>query len=98
MAENGYKTQTTFWEDFSIADRFGMAAIQDTYNRAFDEWKDNITYLTELVMVLNHKIFAWYKKNQKVASLYNNLWEQADQWAIENLKGSDLDYYERTLD
>lgn len=98
MAENGYKTQTTFWEDFSIADRFGMAAIQDTYNRAFDEWKDNITYLTELVMVLNHKIFAWYKKNQNVASLYNNLWEQADQWAIENLKGSDLEYYERALD
>ena len=24
MQENGYELQTTFWEDFSIADRFGL--------------------------------------------------------------------------
>lgn len=28
MRENGYELQTTFWEDFSIADRFGLSAIQ----------------------------------------------------------------------
>ena len=30
----GYKPQTTFWQDFSIADRFGATAVQDTFNRA----------------------------------------------------------------
>ena len=30
MLENGYELQTTFWNDFSIADRFGLSAIQDT--------------------------------------------------------------------
>ena len=35
MAENGYNVQTTFWEDFSAADIFGLSAIQDTFNRAF---------------------------------------------------------------
>lgn len=30
----GYKPQTTFWQDFSIADRFGATAMQDTFNRA----------------------------------------------------------------
>lgn len=32
MAENGYNVQTTFWEDFSAADIFGLSAIQDTFN------------------------------------------------------------------
>lgn len=36
MHENGYELLTSFWEDFSIADQFGLKAIQDTYNRAFE--------------------------------------------------------------
>lgn len=39
LTEFGDEVQTTFWEDFSIADHFGLNAIQDTYNRAFAEWK-----------------------------------------------------------
>lgn len=31
MQENGYETQTTFWEDFSNADKFGESAIRDTF-------------------------------------------------------------------
>ena len=60
MAENGYELQTTFWSDFSIADRFGLSAIRDTFDRAFEEWKENYKYLTELVLVLNHKIWQYY--------------------------------------
>ena len=51
--EIGYTPQTTFWEDFSIADPFGLEAVQDTFNRAFEEWKSDHIYLTELVLVLN---------------------------------------------
>lgn len=29
-----YECQTTFWEDFSIAETFGEEAIRDTYKRA----------------------------------------------------------------
>ena len=29
-----YECQTTFWEDFSIAEAFGEEAIRDTYKRA----------------------------------------------------------------
>ena len=39
MKENGNEVKTTFWEDFSIAERFGLSAIQDTFNSAFKEWK-----------------------------------------------------------
>lgn len=54
----GYKPITTFWDDFSIADNFGIDAVCDTYNRAFQEWKTDYKYLTELVMVLNWKIWS----------------------------------------
>lgn len=62
-SELGYRPITTFWEDFSIADKFGNEAVNDTFKRAFTEWKGNYAYLTEMVMVLNHKIWQWYKKN-----------------------------------
>lgn len=93
LAETGYVCQTTFWEDFSIADRFGIASVKDTYNRAFNEWKSNHIFLTELVLVLNHKIWAWYETNRDLAQVYNDLWEQARDYAEENLEGDELSYY-----
>lgn len=97
-AMTGYKPITTFYEDFSIADMFGIAAIKDTYNRAFKEWKGNYKYLTELVMALNWKIWEHYERNDKYAELYNDLWGTTAEWAVENLKGDELRYYYRTTD
>lgn len=94
----GYEPKTTFWKDFSIADKFGIDAIKDTYKRAFEEWKENYIYLTELVMVLNHKIWEWYGKNEAIAQVYNDLWEKTDAYACENLKGDELDYFYLTTD
>lgn len=94
----GYKQITTFFEDFSIADNFGVGAIQDTFKRAFKEWRTDYKYLTELVMVLNWKIWQWRGKNERYALLYNGLWQQADEWACENLKGEELSYFYRTTD
>lgn len=94
----GYKPKTTFWQDFSIAERFGTNAVKDTYRRAFEEWKTDYIYLTELVMVLNWKIWQHYEHNEELATLYNNLWETADAWACENLIGKELDYFYNTTD
>ena len=96
--QTGYKCFTTFIQDFDIAEKFGADAIRDTYKRAFDEWKGNAKYLTELIMVLNWKIWYWYEQNQEMARLYTEIWEQADEWACNNLKGEDLQYYLRTTD
>ena len=93
------RISTTFWMDFSIADRFGIAAVKDTYRRAFKEWKSNVKYLTELVMVLNHKIWQHYEAgHEDLAKVYNTLWMTADNWAVENLKGEDLTYYYTVTD
>ena len=89
---------TTFWQDFSIADIFGKSAVQDTFNRAFKEWKKDYRYLTDLVMVLNHKIWQWYEKNDDLARLYNDLWEKAANYAENHLKDDELSYYYRVTD
>ena len=94
----GYEQKTTFGMDFSIADKFGIAAIKDTYKRAFNAWKNNHVYLIELVMVLNHKIWQWYEKSESVAIVYNTLWEEADLWAKENLKDKELEYFYNVTD
>lgn len=97
-----YECVTTFWEDFTIAEHFGSRAIRDTYRRAFDEWKENTVYLTELVMVLNHKLWAWYESGKSIGKvysrLYNDLWEEASTYAETHLTGEDMDYYFRVTD
>lgn len=101
--ETGYKPFTTFWQDFSIADTYGLQAIQDTFNRAFEAWKDNYKYLTELVLVLNHKIFHHYVKDgteeqNETASLYNELWRKANDYALDNLQDEQADYFYQLTD
>ena len=90
---------TTFYMDFTIADKFGINAIKDTYNRAFNEWKTDYKYLTALVMVLNHKIWEHYEKNNdEYARLYDKLWRETDDYALDNLKDKELEYYLNILD
>jgi len=96
--ELGYETKTTFWDDFSIANRFGVSAIKDTYRRAMDNWKSNYVYLTELVLVLNHMIWYWYEKNENIAKVYNELWSKADEYACSHLKGEELAYFYKVTD
>ena len=93
----GYKPITTFYTDFSIADKFGVDAIQDTFNRAFEEWKTDYKYLTELVMVMSWKSFE-HQDNIEIANLYSRLYRIADEYACKNLKNEELEYYYETTD
>lgn len=94
-----YEYKTTFWNDFTIADTFGQSAVKDTFDRAFNEWKNNYIYLTDLVMVLNHKIWQHYENgNLQLANLYNDLWAKADEYACNNLKDEELNYFYETTD
>lgn len=89
----------TFWMDFSIADNFGAKAVEDTYNRAFGEWHDDYKMLTALVVTLNHKIWQHYEaERHNIAKLYDSLWRQAEDYALTNLKGDELQYYYNIID
>ena len=98
----GFMPQTTFWDDFSIADIYGEFAIRDTYRRAFKAWKKDYQYLTELTMILNWKLWYWYESNEIYAEhyckLYMELFEELDMWCVDNLKGHELTYFLRTVD
>ena len=93
-----YKFQTTFWEEFSIADQYGSEGIVEHYNQVFEQWKDNLKFLTELVLVLNWKIAQWYQVDDNLGLTYDELWKRTDGYAMHTLKGDDLHYYLSTLD
>ncbi len=97
-AQIGYRPFTTFFEDFSIADAFGVGAIRDTYDRVFNEWKGDFKYLTEFVMILNWKIWEHYESNKTYAEVYDELFHKAQAYALENLKGRELSYFYSTTD
>ena len=61
----GYTYLTNFHEEFDKADHIGTEAILETYNRLFEEWKSNETFLRELMLVLNHRVSFWAKQHRK---------------------------------
>ena len=63
-ALTGYKPITTYYRDFSIADKFGKKAILETYKKAVQYAKLNYKYLTELVMALNWK--SWELEQHEI--------------------------------
>lgn len=92
-------TTTTFNMDFSIAERFGIRAIADTYKRAMEAWGENYVYLAHLVMTLNHKIWSHYEAgHERLAEVYNDLWEKAYNHGLDTLKGEELNAFWRFLD
>lgn len=94
-----YEFKTTFWMDFTIADKFGIEAVKDTFKRAFSEWKTDYIYLTELTLVINWKCWQHYEKNNiEISKLYSEYYYQLREYCLDNLKGKELEYFIKTLD
>lgn len=94
-----YECQTTFWQDFAIADKFGLKAIKDTYKRAKSEWGNDRIHGTELSMVLNHKCWQHYNSDSTILSkLYSELWGKFHDYVLDSWEGEDLQYYLRITD
>ena len=94
-----YQMKTTFWLDFSIADKFGVAGVEDTFKRAFKEWKKDYVYLTELAIVTNWRCWKHYEEgNMALSELYSTLYYKTRNYALNHLKGKELKYYLETTD
>ena len=93
LSMSGYEPKTTFFSDLSIAECFGHNAIQDTYNKVLKTYKDDIIYITEFVMCLNHKIWQLYEIDTPTAKVYDTLWKSSVNFVYDNFKGKDLEYY-----
>lgn len=92
--QTGYETITTYYGDFTIAEGFGTSAIRETYEGALRDWGHNVKYFTEVVLVLNHKIWEHHGHNEEFARLYDELWRKADTYALDTFTGEeDAQYY-----
>lgn len=100
MIESGYQFKTTYWQDFSIADKFGISAVKDTYRKIKPLALNDAMDFAELVCVLNWKIWEHYEsKNDGLANAYNELWDEADQMIdVSNFSKEDIQKMLRFLD
>lgn len=90
---------TTLWEDFRIADAFGVDAVIDTYKRVFDEYKNDVKYMAELTLVLNHSSWIWEDKNPNLCDIYVKLFYTHNDWCWGHFTNEeDADYYFRVTD
>ena len=90
----GYTQRTTFWDDFTIAERWGVKAIEDTYKNAFQSWKIDVVFIVELVLVLNWKM--WYMAEKRRLSeemVYCKCWEELCEWCNNHLKEGAYEYF-----
>ena len=99
----GYTPVTTFWEDFSIADAFvgvEKSPIEDTFKRALIYARTDYKYMTELVLVMNHKIWQWYSVDVTRGILYDRLWRAAEAAFFEIWEDDEeaVHYYYETTD
>lgn len=96
-----YKNPTTFFQDFFIADKFGISAVKDTFNRAFNEWKNDIVYLTGLAVVTNTFCWVYYsRKNEELAKLLSEYYYTCRDYAYSdgNFTEAETKYYFKCTD
>ena len=92
-----------FWKAFDDAEEAGIDTILVIANILFQRWKDSIKELTEFVMVVNHKSWDHYEKdNDELSEVYTELYYKYYEKAIEYLeskkRAEDLSYFIKTLD
>lgn len=88
---SGYKRKTTFFSDLCIAEMIGGAdSVKETYTRVMKEWITNVEYITEFIMVLNHKCWIFYEKGMMdMSKLYHDLYHDAYGRVAEHYDGDE---------
>lgn len=98
MEPGAYRMKTTFMMDFKIAEAFGHGAVKDTYRRAFDEWKDDVVYFTELSLVMNWRCWHWFEKDAELSKMYADWYYETRDHVYSNWDENDVRYYFEVTD
>lgn len=104
-----YERKTTYTNDFSIAEWCvpveGMSAIASTLRNALTNWRDNVEFFAEIIIVLNMK--SWEhaaRKNNQYGKMYSDLYYMVRDlyfdWFGEDNKQHDkaMEYYFNYVD
>lgn len=96
-----YRRKTTFYSDLSIAELYGAKSVIDTFRNVMKHWLNDITYITEFVLCLNHKSWEWHSNgDEAMTAMYIDLYEKAADKVLEHYKDNKeaLDYYYEITD
>lgn len=104
-----YKRITTYTSDFSIAEWCvpieGMSAIASTLRNALTNWRDDIKFFAEIIIVLNLKAHEHAARgNWEYSEMYSELYIDAKclyfDWFDNTNKqhGKAMDYYYQYVD
>lgn len=95
-----YRSITNYFDLYSIADNESAAAVRALFKTNFEEAKQDYKLLTELVMVLNHKLWYWYEMNPKspMVSTYDKLFNKANEYALTHLNNEEIRYFSSVTD
>ena len=90
----GYTQRTTFWDDFTLAEKLGLLAIERTYRNAFNSWKTDVVFITELVLVLNWKMLYMDERHMTEKSvMYYKCWVELSNWCERHLEAGAYEYF-----
>jgi len=74
-ADMGSTQLTTAFNDFSVAEKFGINAVKDTFKKLVDFCKTDYKYLTELEIVTNKKCWKkYYDDETELSQLYSDMY------------------------
>lgn len=88
----------TFYSDFQIADSFGEKGVRDTYRLVKNGWSDNPAAWGEVVCALNWRLWDLYETNEALAKIYQDLWQEAQDFGYETFKGEEATIFFRKVD
>jgi len=104
-----YKRKTTYTSDFSVAEWCvpieGMSAIADTLKNALNNWRDDIEFFAEILLVINLK--SWEhaaRHNNEYGKMYSELFYMVQSlyfgWFDESNKQHEkaMEYYYNYVD
>ena len=95
----GYTQRTTFWDDFTLAEKLGLPAIERTYRNAFNSWKTNVVFITELVLVLNWNMLYMDERHMTEKSvMYYKCWVELSNWCERHLEAGAYEYFLNVTD
>lgn len=108
-AEVNYEPISTFASDFAIADFFTLREnelqhVKDTFDTAFEEWKNDTKMFTELTIVMNWLCwFHYYAQHQtamtqELSQLYADYYYKCKDYAYDNWDKEAIDYFFKITD
>lgn len=99
---SGYQRKYTFYADFGIAEfcevfKADKGAVKDTYKRVVESWGKSIEAMTEVVMVLNHKLWSFYGKVDSSYLGCSEEWRQHFMEVYQELYENCVDFIEKNF-